>query len=104
MKAEYLAVLAAMLSVPLLVSFSKRLNMYGSRSPGLLLAILAPSLLFGVWDMIATERRHWWFNPDYVLGIELAGLPLEEWLFFPVLAFVSVFTWEAINELLRRRP
>jgi hypothetical protein len=29
-------------------------------------------------------------------------MPLEEWLFFPVLGFVSVFTWEASKHLLER--
>jgi len=31
---------------------------------------------------IFTTKGDWWFNTDYTLGINIAGLPLEEWFFF----------------------
>jgi lycopene cyclase domain-containing protein len=56
-----------------------------------------------VWDIIATARGHWSFNPSYVLGLTIAGMPIEEWLFFVVVSFVSVFTWESTKYFMRRR-
>jgi lycopene cyclase domain-containing protein len=59
--------------------------------------------VYWVWDIAVTARGHWVFNPHYVLGIELFGLPLEEWLFFVIIAFVSVFTYEAVRATLGRK-
>ena len=48
---------------------------------------------FIVWDIWFTRKGIWWFNFDYTLGIKLAGLPLEEWLFFICIPFSCVFTF-----------
>ncbi|MDH4069687.1 MAG: lycopene cyclase domain-containing protein [Ignavibacteria bacterium] len=101
MKTEYLLVLAAMLSVPLSVSFHRKLRLYRNWR-ALVGSIACSTMLFGIWDIIAAKRGHWWFNEEYVLGPTLAGLPVEEWLFFIVLGFVTVFTFEAVNRLSRR--
>ncbi|MGA9115163.1 MAG: lycopene cyclase domain-containing protein [Bacteroidota bacterium] len=102
MKWEYMAVLGAVLLFPLLLSRDPSLGLW--KKPGLLArAILGVCVPFWIWDAAATLRGHWSFNPSYVLGPAAAGLPLEEWLFFPVIAFVSIFTWEAARELARRR-
>ncbi len=100
MAIEYFLVLGAMLFVPFVVSFHPRLSLYKHKR-GLLFALLTPSILYGLWDVAATDRGHWTFNPQYVIGVEILALPIEEWFFFVVLAFVSVFTWEAVNTLLR---
>lgn len=102
MTGEYLLVLAAMLAIPLVVSFNRRLHIY-THTRALAFAILIPLAIFGTWDVIATRRGHWHFNQDYVLGWNFLGLPFEEWLFFIVLSFVSIVTWEAINRLIRKR-
>lgn len=40
-------------------------------------------IIGGIWDNIAMNIQEiWFFNPDKILGIWIAGLPLEEWLFF----------------------
>jgi len=102
MKIEYFLVLGAMLFVPFVVSFHPRLSLYKHKK-ALLFAIITPALLYGLWDVAAADRGHWTFNPRYVVGVEILGLPIEEWLFFVVLAFVSVFTWEAVNTLMKGR-
>jgi len=99
---EYLVVLALILLFPLALSFDRRLELY-RRWRALAGAVLAMSVVFWVWDAIATARGHWSFNPQYVLGIWFLGMPLEEWLFFPVVGFVSVFTWEAVKTILLQR-
>lgn len=102
MQSEYFLVLAATVLVPFLLSFHRDLALF--RHPRALgWAIAVPLLLFGAWDIAATARGHWSFNPAYVVGVHIVNLPVEEWLFFVVLPFVSVFTWEALKRLRRRR-
>ncbi len=100
MRTEYTIVLACILSVPFVLSFTKRLGLY--RNIGrLVFTLLIVSIPFWIWDIIATANGHWSFNPNYILGIVVLGLPIEEWFFFLVIAFVSVFTWESIKHLRR---
>ena len=45
-----------------------------------------------------TAKGVWWFNTDYTLGIVIAGLPLEEWLFFICIPFSCVFTYYCLDK------
>ncbi len=54
-------------------------------------------VIFGAWDVFATYRGHWHFNPDGVWSPKIINLPIEEVLFFVVIPFCCIFTWEAIN-------
>jgi lycopene cyclase domain-containing protein len=49
------------------------------------------ALIFLLWDYYFTAIGVWSFNYDYCLGIELLGMPLEEWLFFLIIPFCSLF-------------
>jgi lycopene cyclase domain-containing protein len=102
MKGEYLIVLGATLAFPLVLSFDRKLRLY-ERWDSLAKTILVTSCVFWLWDIVAVHRGHWWFNEDYVLGVQWLGLPLEEWLFFLVISFISIFTWESIKYFLRHR-
>ena len=69
------------LAVPFLFSFHPKIQFYKHWStvfPG----ILVMMLIFIPWDIYFTQHGFWGFNPDYLTGISLWGLPLEEWLFF----------------------
>ncbi|MGI8668034.1 MAG: lycopene cyclase domain-containing protein [Jatrophihabitans sp.] len=67
-----------------------------------LLAALLPGLLLGVgWDRYAIEHGQWSFDGRYLVGLRLAGVPLEELLFFLVVPTCAVLTLEAVR---RRRP
>lgn len=65
---------------------------------GLLAGYLFVSLPFAIWDVWATDRGHWAFNPDYVLGPQLFGVPLEEYLFFLAVPFALIYTWGVIKK------
>ena len=96
MKLEYFIVLAVCIAGPLVLSFSKKLAFY--KSPGrLVLAILLPMIIFIAWDITAAHRGHWGFNPEYVTGLFIFNLPIEEILFFIVIPFAGLFTWEVVK-------
>jgi lycopene cyclase domain-containing protein len=102
MASEYFLVLLATIFFPFILSWDKRFPIWNHKKE-LFTTILCVAIPFWIWDVIVTERGHWSFNPLHVVGISFFGLPIEEWLFFVVIAFVSIFTWEAISELLRRK-
>jgi lycopene cyclase domain-containing protein len=67
-----------------------------------LVAALVPGLVLGVaWDFYAVGAGHWHFDRRYLVGLDLAGLPLEEVLFFVVIPSCAILTLEAVG---RRRP
>ena len=49
------------------------------------------------WDLIAVHRGYWWFSARYTLGLRLAGLPVEEWLFFGVVPACALLTYEVLG-------
>lgn len=77
---------------PLALSFDKKIAFW-RRWPALLAGILVANLVFIPWDMAKTAAGVWWFNPDYLLGIYIGNLPLEEWLFFWVVPYATVFIY-----------
>lgn len=96
----YLAVLAGCLLGTLPLELALRVRVY-ARWPRLL-AALAPGLVLGVaWDEYAVRHGHWHFDHRYLTGLNLAGLPVEEVLFFVVIPTCAVLTLEAVR---RRRP
>jgi lycopene cyclase domain-containing protein len=67
------------------------------RRPRALLATIVPVVIvFGGWDLLAVRYGDWWYSGRYTLGVWLAGLPVEEWLFFLVVPTCSVLTYEAL--------
>jgi lycopene cyclase domain-containing protein len=102
MRSEYLLVLAIVVLFPLILSFVLDLRLF-RRLRSLAGSVLVSTVVYGLWDVIVTSRGHWRFNPEYTLGPALLGLPVEEWLFFVVIGFVSVFTYEAVIKRLPPR-
>jgi lycopene cyclase domain-containing protein len=52
-------------------------------------------IVFVVWDILAVHADVWSFNRNYIIGIEIVRLPIEEILFFISVAVTSVLVWEA---------
>jgi lycopene cyclase domain-containing protein len=82
--------------LPFCLSFYPPLRFYRHRR-ALFCSIGLVLLIFGVWDIFATYRGHWYFNPQGVYAFKIINLPIEEVLFFVVIPFCCIFTWEAIN-------
>ncbi|RNA62986.1 lycopene cyclase domain-containing protein [Chryseobacterium nematophagum] len=56
------------------------------------------ALVFIAWDIWFTNRGVWWFNDDYLLGLRIYNLPLEEILFFLCIPFSCIFTYFCIDK------
>jgi len=97
----YLTVILLALIFPLLLSFDKKVHFY-TQWRYLFPAIFITMLLFIPWDIIFTIRGVWGFNPMHLEGIEIFHLPLEEWLFFIVVPYASLFTYEVLNAYIQK--
>lgn len=75
---------------PLALSFDKKVAFY-KQWKRLALPMLLTAAVFITWDVIFTEYGVWWFSHDYTLPFRLAGLPIEEWLFFIVVPYACAF-------------
>jgi lycopene cyclase domain-containing protein len=60
--------------------------------------LLLTTAVFGLWDVVATWRGHWDFNSQFVWDLRIWGLPLEEWLFYPVVVYASLLIWSVLRK------
>jgi lycopene cyclase domain-containing protein len=86
----YLTLLVLSLIFPLVLSFDKKVEFY-KHWPVLFPSIILTGALFIVLDICFARQGIWGFNPRYHSGIIIADLPLEEWLFFIVIPYSSIF-------------
>jgi lycopene cyclase domain-containing protein len=103
MKGLYLLINAAVLLPPLALSFDRRVN-FASGWRAFVPAILCVAAAFVAWDTWFTARGIWGFNPDYLMGWNVAGLPVEEILFFLCIPYASVFTYAVLRSYVPRDP
>ena len=111
-KGEYTYLLLNILTIafPLILSFDRKVAFYKSWKH-LFPAIALTGTIFIIWDVWFTAAGVWSFNEDYLLGIKLLNLPLEEWLFFITVPYACVFIYECLrcwfairwNELVLKR-
>jgi len=83
--------------VPLSLSFDKRLRFFKSWKY-VFPSIFTVAVVYITFDVYFTKMNYWGFNPEYLSGIYLFQLPLEELLFFVVIPYASIFLHESILE------
>lgn len=96
MKYTYLLINILTVFFPVVLSFDKRVRFAKSWRfiwPGMAIT----SLLFLFWDVLFTVYGVWSFNNNYITGIKLLGLPLEEILFFLTVPFACIFIYACLN-------
>jgi lycopene cyclase domain-containing protein len=81
---------------PFALSFDKKVHFY-TFWRALFPAITLVAIVFLIWDEYFTQNGIWGFNPDYLSGIFLGNLPLEEVSFFFVVPFACVFIYEVLK-------
>ncbi len=93
----YFKLLLLSVAVPFLLSFDKRLQFF-KKWKYVLPAIFIVAAVYIAFDIYLTKAGVWGFNPRYLSGILLFHLPLEEWLFFIIIAYASLFLHFSIVE------
>ncbi len=97
----YLTINLASISIPFLASFYSKAPFYKTWK-ALLPAILIPALFFIIWDEIYTSLGIWGFNDDYVTGMSIGHLPIEEIMFFICIPYSCVFIYFSLNYLIKK--
>ena len=90
---NYLTLDLLIIIFPLLLSFKWKFKYYKFYK-SLFASITVVGLVYIIWDAIVTFRGDWWFNEEYLIGFKLAGLPIEEILFFIVVPYSCIFIYE----------
>jgi lycopene cyclase domain-containing protein len=84
--------------VPFIASFHPRIRYYRQWSMALT-SLLISGLLFILWDVYFTHMGVWKFNPDYLTGMYLFNLPVEEVLFFLCIPYACMFSYHCLMTL-----
>ena len=88
----YLLVNFMSVIVCFIFSFHKRIQ-FNKHFAAFFKACALAAIPFVAWDIWFTKTGVWSFNSSYTLGLKIAGLPIEEWLFFVCIPFSCVFTF-----------
>ncbi|AZA76397.1 lycopene cyclase domain-containing protein [Chryseobacterium sp. G0186] len=80
-----------------LASFDKRIK-FNKLFGKFLISSTIVAIPFIAWDIWFTAKGVWWFDLNYTLGLKIAGLPIEEWLFFYCIPFACVFTYYCLEK------
>lgn len=92
----YLLIIVLVIAGPFLLSFDKKVAFH-THWKRLGLSMLPVSILYIIWDIIATKQGHWSFDSAYAGGWRLFGLPLGEILFFFVVPYACIFIYEVVK-------
>lgn len=92
----YSSLLFFSLIVPFALSFDQKLQFYKSWK-FLFPSVFAVAFFYLAFDVYFTKIGVWGFNSLYHLNIVVAGLPIEEWLFFIVVPYACIFLHESLT-------
>jgi lycopene cyclase domain-containing protein len=97
---NYIIIDSLIILFPLIFSFKWKFKYYKFFKP-LAASIAIVGLSYIIWDILVTYRGDWWFDKNYLIGVELFGLPIEEILFFIVVPFACIFIYENLVYFLK---
>lgn len=86
----YFILLLGSFSVPFLYSFESKMR-FIKHWKSVFFSIFIVAAVFLIWDVIFTHHGVWGFNSKYFMGLLLFKLPIEEWLFFFLITYASIF-------------
>lgn len=94
----YLLINVAVLLVPFIFSFHPKIQFHRTWTAAFA-AIIITAVLFIIWDVVFTKLKVWGFNDEYIFGMHIFNLPLEEVLFFICIPYACLFTYYCIRNL-----
>jgi lycopene cyclase domain-containing protein len=97
----YLLINLFTIAGPLARSFEPRIRFRKLWGP-LFKAIGITGAIFIIWDAVFTHWGVWGFNPRYLIGFPILGLPLEEWMFFITVPYACLFIYEVLNHFIEK--
>jgi lycopene cyclase domain-containing protein len=86
----YTAILFFSILIPFVLSFDRKVSFY-KKWKSLLPATFLVGAVYIIFDVQFVIDGVWGFNPAYHSDVVLFGLPLEEWLFFILIPYASIF-------------
>ncbi len=95
MKYLYLLVDFFTIIIPFIFSFHPKLKFHKTWK-AFFPAVFITGLYFILWDMYYTHLGVWGFNEQYLTGINIFNLPIEEILFFFCIPYSCVFTFHCL--------
>lgn len=84
------------LAGPFVLSFDKKVAFFSKRKH-IIRAMWFPALFFLIWDQYFTSIKVWSFNEEYITGLKIGLLPIEEVLFFITVPYCCLFIYECIR-------
>jgi len=91
----YLVLEIFVIFVPLFFSYDRKLKFY-LKLKSVAISMLCVGSFYIAGDILFTQHAIWGFNPKYHTGIMLLNLPVEEWLFFIVIPYASLFLHDTL--------
>ena len=99
---NYLILDILILLFPLIFSFKWKFKYYKYIKP-LLGSIIVVGGAYILWDMIVTYRGDWSFEAEYLSGIKIINLPIEEIMFFIVVPYACIFIYENLEFFIKKK-
>ncbi len=91
----YFLIMLATLLGPFALSFDKKVAFY-KKWKFLFPSTFAVAIIYLLWDEFYARWGVWGFNPDYLQGIFVGNLPLEEICFFLFVPYACIFIYECL--------
>lgn len=93
---EYVIILIILFLVALFFQRKYKLIVYKNQKQAI--SVITTFFLLGViWDYIGVYRGHWIFPGNGLIGPRIAGLPIEEFLFFLIIPYVSLVIFKYLE-------
>ena len=85
--------------IPFIFSFHHKLN-FNKKWRSTFLSISIVAVFFIAWDIWFNDMGVWGFNPNYLIGLNVFNLPIEEILFFFCIPYACLYTYHCLKILI----